>query len=675
MTERNEEFERELQNVRWNFTHMAKILREGASHWAYPTPPAGAQFRHEFERMRWMDWNRKVEITLTPHAWHSSLQQRYPLHKAIMKCMGLARPADWHQLLLEWPHVSDTDPTRLAYTRDERAGVDNRQTVTTIGKYITRHFPALASHHVRDITALFAADQCKMVHTIAEMIYHLGRGPQSCMKWHEMDIETHPYACYDPRLGWSMAIREEGGETVARALVYKRAEGDAWFVRSYTKNDNFSHSDTILEAWLNAQGIPKCGDWEGAKLAKVVGGRNSWGTPILVYPYIDGGVQRVTVRDDYMLIDDNGDKLCNNTDGTADDEDLRECEDCGSMENSDDGYWVNADEEGFVCSSCHSDYYYAYGRRGRQYYVHQDNVVHVGDNQYDEEYLDDNSIVRLHDGDYCHLDDAVLIESQDEYYRCEDENVVYTCDGEHELMDDCVQLANGEYCLTENAWECMHSNNWYHDDEDFVLTADGEKIHPDYADQCDMPEDYEAPEAKPVETEQRVIPEAAVERAPFDVKSSTESGSTLSVKTSQTNASPSLRDVVVYDVDGLRITKCAYQNLDLIRYQATKRVFDRELCVAHNALSINLTEVEARIVANLCEQIANTEAQLRQQFFTIDVARRYRDHLAASMGNNRFYQQSMTDMVLYGQSYTCLTWDEAAGVVHAAPVNLIGESE
>ena len=43
------------------------------------------------------------------------------LHPAIEKVIvGYCyRPRDWHQLLLEWPHRSETDPNRLAYTQSE----------------------------------------------------------------------------------------------------------------------------------------------------------------------------------------------------------------------------------------------------------------------------------------------------------------------------------------------------------------------------------------------------------------------------------------------------------------------------------------------------------------------------------------------------------------------------
>lgn len=496
MTEMNNDLAKELADVRTSFRHMATILREGHSVWGFPVPPMGKTFSGAWEMNRWYDYRRKVNTTITPHKWHAQLQRKYTLHKAITRCMELARPADWHQLLLEWPHVSATDPSRLAYTRDERGGTDDRQVITTIGKYITRHFPSLASHHVRDITALFAADQCKLVHTTAEMLYHLSRGPQSCMKWSGQDdenLQVHPYNCYAPSLGWSMAVREGGGDTVARALVYKYTDGRQVFVRSYTKNESFSHSDTILEAWLNAQGITKCSDWDGAKLAKIERDRR-YGQPVYVFPYIDGNVQTVDDCGDFLRITKNGEFLCNNTDGTADDNDTESCADCGDRGATDDGYWTGVREDHWVCDSCRSDYNYARSRNGYRYYIHESNTVYVGDEHYDTNYLGDNPIVELHDGEYCHEDNAVWIESQEAYYEIDDSDIVRTRDGEYEMQDDCVLLEDGDYCLSEEAWQCEHSDEWYPNEIDSVTTACGKTIHSDYADEYDMPDAVETTE-------------------------------------------------------------------------------------------------------------------------------------------------------------------------------------
>ena len=83
------------------------------------------------------DANNEWQFKEPTRPWHRDLQDRFALHPAVVKALnsGLV-PDDWKLLTLEWPHVSETDELRLAYTRDERGGLDNRQVITAVGKYL-----------------------------------------------------------------------------------------------------------------------------------------------------------------------------------------------------------------------------------------------------------------------------------------------------------------------------------------------------------------------------------------------------------------------------------------------------------------------------------------------------------------------------------------------------------
>jgi hypothetical protein len=98
--------------------------------------------------------------------------------------------------------------------------------------------------------------------------------------------------------------------------------------------------------------------------------------------------------------------------------------------------------------------------------VHTNNVVHVGDESYDEDYLGDNEIVRLEDGEYAHMDDAVCI--NDEWYDVDDMRVVRCEDDDEYYIED------------EGCWRCEESGNWYSDSTDYV-EVDDKKYHPDNA--------------------------------------------------------------------------------------------------------------------------------------------------------------------------------------------------
>lgn len=410
--------------------------------------------------------------TYAGRAWFTREYRAHRLHPAVYELMQEYFLAGWQQLLLEWPHKSSTDPNRLAYTRDERAGEADRQVVTTIGKYLTRHFVGVPDNVIRDIVAKHTyGGSIELTHNLERMIEAVSSGPSSCMT-RDFGIKCddgqrrHPYAVYDPSLGWGMAIRTEGDEVLGRCLVWTDPddESNRGFVRSYKRERGYSsHTgrDEAIDVYLTSLGFTRWSEWQDD-------------TPLMEYslsgggylmPYIDGGTQ--TVDKDSFTIHCNGDLQCSNTNGITNCHD-HECEDCGAGFNDGDGYWVGRHEDRHICDSCCDDNYtYVYGRNGHQYYVHNDNYVCVGDEYYDVDYLSDNNIVELANGDYADIDDAVYVESADAYYPCDDDDVCYAEDsGRHELTEDC--------------WRCAESGNWYTDDTDCV-EVDGEKYHPDNA--------------------------------------------------------------------------------------------------------------------------------------------------------------------------------------------------
>ena len=443
--------------MKTNFTSLvqdlALILRGGATYINH-TPAYGAFIEYQKAPAR---------------DWHGREQRKYPMHPAVLKALESEyRPYDWHLLTLEWPHISETDSTRLAYTRDDRAGEADRQTVTTVGKYLTRHFRDMPDHEVRNLVALYAAgESCKFVYTMAEMIHHIMRGPTSCIGGRPFEVRCadgerrHPYQVYDPKYGWHMAVRVENDNTVGRALCM--ADGDSkYFVRSYRKTDGYSPADERLEAWLVSQGYTKQDGWESdtwLAYYKVDSGD-------ILAPYLDGCNQNVDVCGNHLEICRDGEYECSQTGGTAQDSDGNDCQDCGDRVREGDGYWVGRHEESLVCESCcDNDYRYAYGRNGNQYYVHESNVARVGHESYDVDYLSDNNIVELYDGDYAEMDDCVMI--GDDWYLTDDDRI-------------CRPEDSDDYWLIEDCWQCEESGNWYTDDTAYV-EVDGNKYHPDNA--------------------------------------------------------------------------------------------------------------------------------------------------------------------------------------------------
>jgi hypothetical protein len=427
---------------------------------------------------------------------------RYPIHGVINAAIKLGRPKDWHQLLLEHPHESQGDRSKIAYTQNEAKGQKDIQTVTSVGKYLTRHFD-LPDHTIRDLVSRYgSAARFQFVHTTAEMIYHLHRGPKSCMVWSQDHgikcddgVTRHPYEAYDPKYGWHMAVRIEGDNTMGRALCMTSPDdGVKYFVRSYLRPSNessYSQTDDGMDTWLKEQGYTKEGYWrDGEKMAYHPARDN------FLAPYLDGGERHVDVNEHerWLVIDSDGDWICENTGGYAtndeEDENSFDCEDCGDRTSDDDGYWIGRGEDTRVCESClNNDYTYVYGRRGNQYYVHNDNVVYVDSQSehYDQDYLSDNEIIELECGEYAPMDEAVEING--DWYLMDDERI-------------CRFEDTDEYGLTEDGWQCASSCNWYSEDCDKFTEYEGERYHDDYIPQhiADATADKDDAEDEPVPT-------------------------------------------------------------------------------------------------------------------------------------------------------------------------------
>jgi hypothetical protein len=459
-----------------------------------------AELRRQWHLSDDEDVMREISDKRNARYWIIREFDKYPVHGVIRAAIKLARPLDWHQLLLEHPHESQGDRSKIAYTQNEAKGQKDIQTVTSVGKYLTRHFD-LPDHTIRDLVSRYgSAARFQFVHTTAEMIYHLHRGPKSCMVWStdhgircDDGVTRHPYETYDPKYGWHMAVRIEGDVTMGRALcMTSPMDGVKYFVRSYLRPSNessYSQTDDGMDTWLKEQGYTKESYWrDGEKLAYHPA-RDAF-----LAPYLDGGERHVDVNEHerWLVIDSDGDWICENTGGYAtndeEDENSFDCEDCGDRTSDDDGYWIGRGEDTRVCESClNNDYTYVYGRRGNQYYVHNDNVVYVDSQSehYDQDYLSDNEIIELECGEYAPMDEAVEING--DWYLMDDERI-------------CRFEDTDEYGLTEDGWQCASSCNWYSEDCDKYTEYEGERYHDDYIPQHVADATADDAEVQPVPT-------------------------------------------------------------------------------------------------------------------------------------------------------------------------------
>lgn len=405
-----------------------------------------------------------ITIFAASRHWYNREHMLRELHPAVEDMLYGRKPEmfayinDWREMLLEFPHVSKEDETKLAYTQSDDKGKRDIQTRTTLGKYLRRHMPDVPDHELRDFVAQYVIEgNCHISNKLDDIIRAVREGPDSCMKKSGWDEYDHPYRVYDPEFGWQIAWREQGGEIVGRALLMQDGE-DKYFVRSYKRSSGgFSHSDEHLEAWLATQGYDHVSDWEGCKVARI---EHNHG---FVMPYIDGNAQDVDDCGSHMEICEYGEFTANETCGHTG-ERGDPCDSCGDHCDEDDltgiGFYG---DDARVCEHCLEHHYtYVHGRSGEQYYIQSDYAVHCesDDEYYDEQHLDYHDVVwsDYHSAYYL-LDDVWRCEGSDDYYLLESETY-YELDGDKYHADN---LPEGYYVDDEGVLR--------HDEDEMVAQA------------------------------------------------------------------------------------------------------------------------------------------------------------------------------------------------------------
>ncbi len=321
-----------------------------------------------------------------------------------------------------FPHVSKTDPTKVAFIEDDAKGQADRITVMKPGRFLTKYFSdVLSPEAIGDLANVYIArsqpGELKFARTADEIEHVYTNGPSSCMSHSADNYESscHPARVYaSPDLAVAYILR---GDITARAVVwpdkkqYSRVYGD---------------EERLVNA-LQAKGY-SYGDLEGARLVRI----ENYGA--FVCPYLD----RIgTVRDDgeFLIIDSEGDIDARETEGLTADNSV-ECDHCGDRCDPDDTYRVEVSRwsgENW-CESCqenHATYCEAEG-----------------------EYVDDDSTVLLADG-------TVV----SEWYFADNDG--FTCEGTNEayLGGDIVVLEDGTCWSTnyfsEHGFTCADTGGNY----------------------------------------------------------------------------------------------------------------------------------------------------------------------------------------------------------------------
>lgn len=436
------------------------------------------------------------------HQAYRELLQKFPLHPCVeMMIIDCHRPKDVHQLALEWPHVSTTDDTRIGYTRNASDLLSERKLVTSVGKFLARHWPHVPDHTRRDVQATFVPDRREIVRTTPEMIAAVENGPRSCMgsvhatiqftrvhrdimnRWFadpannlEPNWALHPYSAYRPDLGWSMAVRharqpDKSWRIDGRALILSRPDEKPVFVRTYKRNINdpvtgWSETDFALQGWLTRSGYEKRDGWpEGALMYTPF--LREGGTELRA-PYIDGLCRQLTLapeagenlaRFDYEALKV-GSYQCETTSGFVSATVPKLSRQARRNQSIEDFAAENEydEDECSSCEDCDAPYHNDDGQsvgRDEDHRVcescRDNNYTWVRGssrwNGYREYYVNEDDAQTMNNGDYA-VDTNNLPDS-----------VVCTEGGDYAERDDCVYVDNVGY--------------FFDDDEDVVCDADG----------------------------------------------------------------------------------------------------------------------------------------------------------------------------------------------------------
>ena len=377
-----------------------------------------------------------LRIDTTPQNYNNDLG----IHPVVYQALLTHQPTSWHQVMLELPHIA-TDGVRVAYTRDDSHGEQDRQTVTSVGKYIKRHWSYLRDDVIRDLVALYSPSNYEykiLDESTDQFISYLKRSAESCMNKDSFTI--HPYHVYCPSLGWKFAVRlDENGDVLGRALV-----NDGEFVRSYSKNRGWG-ADVELEAWLLSERYRRGDSWEGKTLKLIQHGKN------YVAPYIDGCIRTGDVKllSNVIRICENGDYELDNVSGFAREIEACECADCEDHFDEDD--LVTTYDGNRICEDCAGNNYV--WSNYSENFVHNDNSVYVEANNgylHEDDVGNAGYIYIESCGEYVHQDNCIYCESNNEWYHEDDidkYNIVMVEDGSHEneywFKDDTVTTRDG----------------------------------------------------------------------------------------------------------------------------------------------------------------------------------------------------------------------------------------
>lgn len=344
-------------------------------------------------------------------------------------------------------HRANCDPAKIAYTESPEKGMEDKQTVIPINRYLARYFgDKLRSEDIAKISALYTTPG----HTLtigndAESFRFAYSGQDvcsesssylSCMRYTANYFGTpcHPaeaYAAGDLAIAY-ITSPDDSAKVLARAVIWP-VKGQ--FVRVYGVDETVRVALTDL---LESRGYERADDWRGARI-RAIGFEDR-----LVMPYIDGDITSLEYDDDDddMAISRHGNVDGSSTRGWTQNSSGRiTCEHCGDRTHEDDTTRVGNE---IWCDSCVSDSA-IFCEYDEEYYPDSYNFTVVmtdrGEQTWHESNIRRAFLCEREDVYYCSRDfDSIEVitrhgarswceeESEDLFFTCEKTNENYSCE-------------------------------------------------------------------------------------------------------------------------------------------------------------------------------------------------------------------------------------------------------
>ena len=212
---------------------------------------------------------------------------------------------------IHYAHISDKDPTKIAYTQSPEKGMDDIQTVTPVSTYLARFNPSLPSHEVRDLADRYLAyvrGEINVTISYTREAFRFAYSNQpvlspssshvSCMarsgRHYTGSDNLHPAESYSTdqdgfHIAYTVSYKDPNVVT-ARALVWPKYKH---YNKVYALEPSYR---TALIEYLGKEGYYEVNDFDGGCLSRIdvsTGYTSDEEDGEFLMPYIDGNAQQV----------------------------------------------------------------------------------------------------------------------------------------------------------------------------------------------------------------------------------------------------------------------------------------------------------------------------------------------------------------------------------------------